>query len=200
MRRFWLLAVLGLLVFTFAAIGPVRAQTDEPEAETSLVPTDDDREAVEVMLSKLNPDEKQLVASLLLQMQDYQAMIEDLRKELATLKLFYTIVVKERDKLRAELAKYVGLEEPARAQITVIRGDVTSVESIARLIMVEFKADRNIPVGAELGVLRKGERIGRCKVVLSEGSAIVAELVVPENATPPVVIAGDQVEYVVEAK
>ena len=194
MRRLWLLLMMGLLAITLAAFRPLGAQTEESEADQSaLLPTDDDRKAVEVMLAKLNPDEKQLVASLLLQ-------IEDFRKELATLKMFHRVVVKECDSLRAELARFVAIEQPYPAQITVIRGKITSVDSIAPLIMVEFKAERNIPVGSELAVISDGDRIGAAAVVLSEGSTVIAELVIPENAAPPKVDVGDQVEYVVEGE
>jgi hypothetical protein len=185
---------MGLLAITLAAFRPLGAQTEESEADPSaLLPTDDDRKAVEVMLAKLSPDEEQLVASLLLQ-------IEDLRKELATLKMFHRVVVKECDSLRAELARFVAVEQPAPAQITVIRGKITSVDSIAPLIMVEFKAERNIPIGSELAVISNGDRIGGAAVVLSEGNTVIAELVIPANAAPPKVDVGDQVEYVVEGE
>ena len=82
----------------------------------------------------------------------------------------------------------------------MIRGKITSVDSIAPLIMVEFKAERNIPIGSELAVISNGDRIGGAAVVLSEGNTVIAELVIPENAAPPKVDVGDQVEYVVEGE
>ena len=51
MRRLWLFVIMGLLAIPLAAFRPLYAQTEESEAEPSaLLPTADDRKAVEVML------------------------------------------------------------------------------------------------------------------------------------------------------
>jgi len=200
-RKFFRLPTLGVMILPLVLFLSMPAQTEESGADpASLQPTDDDRAAMEAMLSKLDPEERELVAGLLMELQQCNLELQELRNELATLRLFHKAVVNERDRLRAELARFGGEVQPAPAKLTIVHGTITSVDKIAPLIMAEFKAERAIPVGSTLTILRSNERIGTSKVVLSEGATVVAELAAPQSGEPTLVLPGDRVEYVAEVE
>jgi len=168
--------------------------------EPSQAPTEADRDAVAAMLAKLSDDEKELVKNLVLEVDQSRREIEKLRKELDSLKVFHKALAEELARAKAELSKLIGGKAPAKEQLQLVKGKVTSVDSLAPLILVELSGENKLPAGAELNIMRDGKRIGAAKVLASEGKSVCGEVAAPEGAAAPSVLVGDDVAYMAKGE